>query len=144
VTRAAAPSNGPGWLSLWLPVILGCAIIFTLSSFSQLPAPPDGVSDKHEHFTAYFLLGLTFLRAFAGGRISGVTWQVALVSILCVAAYGATDEFHQWFVPGRECDVLDLRADTIGGACAAGLALAWAIIRRSASANADALRDPHR
>jgi len=121
-----------------------CALIFTLSSFSQLPAPPEGVSDKHEHFTIYFLLGLTIVRALAGGRLAGVTWPVAVVSVLLVSAYGASDEFHQNFVPGRDTDVLDWRADTMGGAGAASLLLAWAIIRRSASPKPHAVRDPHR
>jgi VanZ family protein len=132
VTPATA-SRTPGWLSLWLPVILVCALIFTLSSFSQLPAPPEGVTDKHEHFTIYFLLGLTIVRALAGGRLGGVTWLVAIVTALLVSAYGASDEFHQYFVPGRDCDVLDWRADTFGGVAAAGLVWAWAIIRRSPS-----------
>lgn len=29
--------------------------------------------------------------------------------------YGLTDEYHQSLVPGREADVLDLLADTVGG-----------------------------
>jgi VanZ family protein len=133
-----------GWLSLWLPVIFVAGLIFTLSSFSQLPSPPEGVTDKHEHFTIYFLLGLTVVRALAKGRLAGITWRVALLSLLLVSAYGASDEFHQSFVPGRDSDVLDWRADTIGGTAAAGLLLAWAIIRRSASPNSHAVRDPHR
>jgi VanZ family protein len=143
-SRPIPTSAGPSWWSLWLPVLAICAAIFILSSFSQLPAPPDGISDKHEHFTAYFVLGLSLIRALARGRLAGVTWRVALLSVLLVSAYGASDEFHQSFVPGRDSDVLDWRADTIGGAAAAGLVLAWAIIRRSTSANADVLRDPDR
>lgn len=135
----APAARKPGWLSLWLPVMFVCALIFTLSSFSQLPSPPEGVSDKHEHFTIYFLLGLVLVRALAGGRLAGVTWPVAIVSILLVSAYGASDEFHQSFVPGRDTDVLDWRADTIGGAAAAAVLRAWAIIRHS-----DALRNPPR
>jgi VanZ family protein len=38
-----------------------------------------------------------------------------LVAILITSAYGASDEFHQWFVPNRSCDVWDWTADTIGG-----------------------------
>ncbi len=120
----------PGWLSLWLPVILVCALIFTLSSFSQLPSPPSGISDKHEHFTIYFLLGLTLVRALAGGRLAGVTLPVALIAILLVTLYGASDEFHQSFVPGRDSSVLDLAADSVGALAAGVLLLAWAIIRR--------------
>jgi VanZ family protein len=118
------------WPSRWLPVIAVAGLIFILSSFSELPSPPTGVTDKHEHFTIYFLLGLTLVRAFAGGRLSGITWPVAIVSALVVCAYGASDEFHQSFVPGRDCSVWDLLADAIGGFTAAGVLLAWAIIRR--------------
>ncbi len=119
-----------GRLSLWLPVVAVAGLIFILSSFEQLPSPPSGITDKHEHFTIYFLLGLTFVRAFAGGRLSNITWLVALVSALTVVAYGASDEFHQSFVPGRDCSVDDLLADATGGAAAGAVLLAWAIIRR--------------
>jgi VanZ family protein len=150
--EAAIPPRKPGWLSLWLPVIFFCALIFALSSFSQLPSPPSGISDKDEHFTMYFLFGLTVVRALAGGRLSGVTLAVAVVSGLVVSAYGASDEFHQSFVPGRDCDVYDWLADTIGGFAAAAALFAWAIIQRSANRSAkpsstgrsDVLRDPHR
>ncbi len=127
---SAPPSLRSGGLSLWLPVLAVAGLIFILSSFEQLPSPPSGISDKHEHFTMYFLLGLTLVRAFAGGRLSNITWLVALVSALTVVAYGASDEFHQSFVPGRDCSVDDLMADAIGGATAGAVLLAWAIIRR--------------
>jgi VanZ family protein len=119
-----------GRLSLWLPVLAVAGLIFILSSFEQLPSPPSGITDKHEHFTIYFLLSLTFVRAFAGGRLSNITWLVALVSALAVTAYGASDEFHQSFVPGRDCSVDDLMADAMGGVAAGAVLLAWAIIRR--------------
>ena len=124
-------NSKPSRVSLWLPVIAVCALIFTLSSFSQLPSPPSGVTDKHEHFTIYFVLGLTFVRALAGGRWSGVTLRVAMLSLVLVSLYGASDEFHQSFVPGRDSSVYDWTADTIGGFTAAAGLLAWAIIRRN-------------
>jgi VanZ family protein len=122
-------SRKPGWLSLWLPVIAVCALIFTLSSFSQLPSPPSGVTDKHEHFAIYFLLGLTLVRAFSGGRLSGVTFRVVLVAALLTSFYGITDEYHQSFVPGRDSSMYDWVADTSGGLAAAAGMLTWAIIR---------------
>jgi VanZ family protein len=122
-------SRKPGWLSLWLPVIAVCALIFTLSSFSQLPSPPSGVTDKHEHFTIYFILGLTLVRALSGGRLTGVTLRTVLIAALLASLYGVSDEFHQSFVPGRDSSALDWVADTTGGISAAFAMLAWAIIR---------------
>jgi len=128
VTLADA-SRRPGTLSLWLPVIGVAALIFTLSSFSQLPSPPSGVTDKHEHFTIYFILGLMLVRALAGGRLSGVTFRVVLLAAVFTSLYGISDEFHQSFVPGRDSSVFDWYADTTGAVAAAVLTLAWAIIR---------------
>jgi VanZ family protein len=34
--------------------------------------------------------------------------------VLLVIVYGASDEFHQYFVPGRQADVFDLMADSLG------------------------------
>lgn len=117
-------------LWLWAPVIVWCAIIFTLSSFSQLPGPPSGITDKHEHFVTYAILAALTLRALAGGRLSGVTLITALLAAVFAAVYGATDEFHQAFVPGRDSSLGDLVADSLGGLAAAGLILACAIIWR--------------
>jgi len=53
-----------------------------------------------------------------------------VVGVLIAAAYGATDELHQYFVPGRQADVADLLADAIGAIAAAGAIWAWGIIAR--------------
>ena len=37
--------------------------------------------------------------------------RVALCAIAIAAAYAATDEFHQMFVPGRSCDPVDWLVD---------------------------------
>jgi VanZ family protein len=144
VVSGGSTRREPGWLSLWLPVLAVCALIFTLSSFSQLPSPPSGITDKHEHFAIYFLLGVTFVRALAGGRWAGVTPRVAMVALLFVSLYGASDEFHQGFVPGRDSSVLDWAADSIGALAAAGVLLAWAIIRRARTSDSHDLRQHHR
>jgi len=117
-------------LWLWLPVALDAALIFFLSSIPRLPSPPGPFSDKHFHFASYALFATLLVRAFASARLRNVTGRVAIVAILLAALYGATDEIHQMFVPGRSADPYDLLADTLGAAAAAGLLLAWAIIRR--------------
>jgi VanZ family protein len=116
---------------VWIPVAFWCAVIFTLSSISKLPAPPGGMSDKDAHFLTYGMLGALLVNALAGARWRAVTGRVALTAIVLATAYGATDELHQLFVPGRECDIHDLMADALGASVAAvGLLLACAIIRR--------------
>ena len=50
-------------------------------------------------------------------------------AIAIASLYGVTDEYHQLFVPGREFDVLDLVADTIGSIVGTAAVGAWSIIR---------------
>ncbi len=54
----------------------------------------------------------------------------ALLAVLIVSAFGVTDEWHQSFVPGRDCDVFDWLADTLGAALAVTLYVKWAWYRR--------------
>jgi VanZ family protein len=117
-------------LWLWLPVALDAGLIFYLSSIPQLATPPGPFSDKHFHGGSYALLAALLVRALASGRMAGVTARVAIGAFLLATLYGATDEFHQLFVPGRTASFADLAADALGAAAAVGLLLAWAIIRR--------------
>lgn len=45
-----------------------------------------------------------------------------LAAILIASLYGASDEFHQLFVPGRLCDAADWLTDTCGAALGASIA----------------------
>lgn len=104
------------------------AAIFYVSAQSDPPLPP-GVPDKDLHALAYFGLAILVLLALAGRLPSRVTRTLAIVTMLIVVGYGATDEVHQRFVPGRTADVLDLAADAVGGAVALLACWAWNIIR---------------
>jgi VanZ family protein len=117
-------------LWLWLPVALDAALIFYLSSIPRLPSPPGPFSDKHFHFASYAVLATLLVRALASARLRNITGRVAIGAIILATLYGVTDEIHQMFVPGRTSALDDLAADALGAAAAAGLLLAWAIIRR--------------
>lgn len=117
-------------LWLWLPVALDAALIFYLSSIPQLPSPPGPFSDKHFHFASYAVLATLLVRALSSARLRNINTRVAIGAMLLATLYGATDEFHQLFVPGRTAAFDDLAADALGAIAAAGLLLAWAIIRR--------------
>lgn len=112
---------------LWAPVLAYMAFIFVLSSMPDVPLPSD-VSDKSAHMTGYIVLGLLAVRAVHGGLPVRITLRGALLAMLITAGYGASDELHQWFVPGRTADVFDLLADTSGGAIAVVLCWAWGIL----------------
>ena len=99
--------------------VLSAGVIFWLSSRPTLPTPDVPSADKVAHFGAYAVLGA--LLAFATDR-RGL--PLALAAGLGVL-YGALDELHQMYVPGRSPDVLDWAADAAGVAAACVLYSLW-------------------
>jgi len=94
-----------------------CGLIFWLSSQPSLPAPelfPQ--QDKLVHMTAYAVMGLLAWHCFAH-RLPNTAW-LAAASITFCWLYGASDEWHQSFVPGRNADVWDWVADSMGAGAA--------------------------
>ena len=88
------------------------------------------ITDKHEHFFFYGILGALTVRALAKGTWRGITFAAVCGAVVISSAYGVSDEFHQRFVPGRDYEVLDMVADGSGAAAAACVLWAWAIIKR--------------
>ncbi|WP_447968023.1 VanZ family protein [Nitrospira sp. M1] len=72
------------------------------------------MNDKIVHLIEYTILGLLTYRAirFSWGRQLGPF--AAFLTVIVVALFGCTDEFHQWFIPLRSTEVLDLLADIVG------------------------------
>ncbi|GHT66612.1 hypothetical protein FACS1894110_10600 [Spirochaetia bacterium] len=104
-----------------IPAILVIAGIWFLSSRSILPQPKGILGfDKFQHLLAYFVLACA-----AGLWFPRQKWQRPGVALLLLAAvissvYGIIDEIHQSFVPGRDCNIWDWLADTIGALLGAG------------------------
>ncbi|RLB42280.1 MAG: hypothetical protein DRH12_06030 [Deltaproteobacteria bacterium] len=91
------------------------ALIFWLSSLPDIPGPDlFSAQDKLGHFIVFGILGFFISRAL-GTHGPALGWRGVMIVTLAVAAYGATDELHQMFVPGRNPSILDLLADTLGG-----------------------------
>jgi VanZ family protein len=113
-------------LKYWGPVVLYALAIVYLSSQSypsqQLPSFIFSVSDKFLHACEYGVLGILLYRAFKHTTPNARNIGLA---IICVLAFGISDEVHQWFVPQRQADVWDVVADTFG---AAFLILGWVLI----------------
>jgi VanZ family protein len=92
-----------------MPALAWAAAIFWLSSRSRLIELPYALSwDKLQHCAAYAVGGAAFAHA-VGVRGRG-PWAAVALGVL----YGASDELHQWFVPGRNSDLRDWLADTVG------------------------------
>lgn len=114
-------------LYLWGPVVMTMAVIFYLSSLTEAPLPA-GLSDKSGHGLGYMGLGVTVVRAVAGGLPRPITMRIALTAIAITVGYGVSDEWHQSLVPGRSAEVADLYADAAGAAAAAAACWAWGIL----------------
>ena len=102
----------------FLPAILWMVLIFWLSASPDLRGASGFIDlrppfDKVVHAASFGLLALFFY--FATGR--------AFLSVLLASLYGVSDEIHQSFVPGRDADLFDWVADTLGATLAVSLAL---------------------
>ena len=113
-------------LSAWLPVAAWMAAIFYFSAMTMPPTAEAGVlSNKVLHVIEYAGLGLLFVRAIEKHGFRRLGYKRLVVFAFAFALfYGATDEFHQLFVPGRHAAVADVLLDSFGGALG-GIAYAF-------------------
>lgn len=92
---------------------------------AQLLGPDADAINSIAHFCEYAVFGALLANAL---RFHMPLRRACIVALVCASAYGATDEFHQYFVPERMCDPVDWAVDTLGGAL--GSALAFAVLRK--------------
>ena len=112
--------------SLWMPPLIYMLAIFHFSSESQpLQALTTTVWDKLLHTVEYAGLACLLFRAFCGEGVRPAV--AALLTVVMVSGYGATDEWHQFYVPLRSSDVHDWMADTLGAILGSAGCLALAL-----------------
>lgn len=96
------------------PALAYMGLIFYLSSgpidLDLIEEVPDYYLHGFGYSVLYVLLFWAMHEHVRPARRGGY-WLPFLVTVL----YGATDEYHQSFVPTRDASLLDLAADTIGG-----------------------------
>ncbi|MCE1204445.1 MAG: VanZ family protein [Holophagaceae bacterium] len=102
---------------LWiLPLAVAAAIVW-LSSQSHYPGglqlPPP--LDKVAHAAMFGILAWALDLATRHNRPDLPMYRRHLLVFGLLAAFGATDEWHQSFVPGRACELGDWVADVLGG-----------------------------
>ena len=86
---------------------------------------------KGGHLSEYAVLCVLLWRALASLRMfQDKSRRLYLAAVLGAAAYAATDEFHQSFIPTRTASIYDVMIDTVG-ACL-GLAFYLALTGFSA------------
>ncbi len=104
-------------LKRWLPTILLCMFIFASSATPGAQVSSnhnvDFLAHKSIHVVIYALLFLTLVRA---------TRSIPLAILLAIL-YGASDEFHQTFVPSRMGSTRDFLIDS--GALLGAAVILW-------------------
>ena len=102
----------------WPPVIVWMGVIFIGSSIGSIPrvggSALDSLIHRVVHILEFAILGLLVLRALSRKR--PVTRREIMWTLIVVAIYGASDEFHQRFTPGRSSEALSVLFDVAGGA----------------------------
>lgn len=114
----------------WTMSVLICAFIFYMSSCDAVDSNTmstgikalmekifgntltDFFVRKLAHTLEYMALGF-FLSGAVVFTFSKKPVNV-LISVLICAAYASSDEIHQYFIPGRSCQVTDVLIDTLG------------------------------
>jgi VanZ family protein len=111
----APDSKFRNFLIYWLPLIIYCLLIYIQSGHPSPERLPDvRFFDKLLHFGAYGLMGILFFRAYETLPLKRNNVLLIAMSAVSAILYGISDEIHQYFVPFREADVMDVVANTIG------------------------------
>jgi len=102
------------WM-VYIPLTIYWLILFTATSIPVERLPSLGLTDKLNHFIAYFVLAFLLKLTLIFQRKSRFLFEKApyVTGIICML-YGAFDELHQMFIPGRFAETLDWLADLSG------------------------------
>lgn len=102
-------------LFVYAPLIVYWTILFIATTLPVESIPTVAISDKIHHLVAYFILSvLLYLTLIYQRKSKTLFTNAPSATILLASIYGALDEIHQIFVPGRFADILDWLADFAG------------------------------
>ena len=68
---------------------------------------------KLAHFSLYFTMGIFSLCSIITYKKIGIKTRVTASLIICIL-YSVSDEIHQYFIPGRSCELRDVLIDASG------------------------------
>lgn len=96
----------------WLPPLLWAGVILIGTSLPQAAVPLQTSSiDKVLHFTIYTVFAYLLSRQISQDT---TRWRAAAGAVVIALAFGAADEWHQRFIPGRSTELADWMADSAG------------------------------
>jgi VanZ family protein len=100
---------------IYIPLTVYWIILFGATSYPTDALPSFGVSDKVEHLSAFFILGILLnLTLIFQNKYPKLKEKNTLYTILIGSIYGIFDELHQILIPGRFCEFLDFVSDFSG------------------------------
>ncbi|MCX7959481.1 MAG: VanZ family protein [Deltaproteobacteria bacterium] len=100
----------------YVPVGLYLVLIYIISSLSfDVSGLPVLSSDKLMHILEYALLGFLFMRAYLNTAGKEFKVRGIFTTVFFTFLFGASDEYHQLYVPGRIVSLGDIAADVTGG-----------------------------
>jgi VanZ family protein len=102
------------FFKFWFPVILWMGVIFTFSSIPDLRSglKEDFILRKIAHILEFAILTFLLFRATIADEPKFN--KAAVYSLIIALFYAFSDEFHQFFVKGRQCSFRDVGIDSIG------------------------------
>jgi len=112
-----------------MPILVYLLIIFIQSSYPSIDTSRGVHLDKLLHLVAYAVLGFLFARAYGASRLRGKVVLIIILGIASASLYGILDELHQYFVPHRRADLLDIGADILGSVI--GVGLYWLLVLKN-------------
>ena len=113
----------------WLPPLLWAGVILFVTSIPGHYVPHElSPYDKAAHFAMYGFFAVLLTREIV--QVTG-RWRAAIMALAIAVTFGAADELHQRFIPGRSSELADWRADSVGAAGGALLFALYSRFRRS-------------
>jgi len=106
------------------------ALIFAGSAQSDVGVT-GRIPDFVTHGAEYALLSVLVSRALAGGVAEPLGRARTLAAVALCTVFGASDEYHQSFVPMRDASAADVAKDAAGALAGAWARGVWAERRKA-------------
>lgn len=108
-------------------VVMGTIFYLSHQPGTNLYLPPIIGIDKIMHIFAYGVLAATVIYVIPKSIKKKNPYKVLFLTVSFCLVYGISDEFHQYFIPGRFVSGADVIADVLGAML---VSIVWLKLRR--------------